>query len=255
MGTRVLSIVSLANGVERELSPPLNYFQRPRWSPDGRTLLVNGTSPSGRQGLFAVDAVTAQATPFFLVDDDGSSYGHAWSRDGSTVYFTARDSRGSFIAAKRTGADGVREVYRPAGDAGASDGSVSPDGRWLAFREGDRRADILKVLTIGGGAAARAVYEVPRPDMMPAFGGINWTPDGRALLFVRGSGPLGDRRELWRVGIDGSAPRKLGLSMRGMNDVRLHPDGRQVTFSALDGHSELWALEHVFDSPASKARR
>lgn len=243
IGTRILSILSMDSGAERELAPALNYFQRPRWSPDGRTLLVTGNPPSGRQGLYAVDAEKGSISLFALAEPNVSLYGHSWSSDGSALFFTTSDERGPFIASRNNRTGEVRELYRPPSGSTAGDPASSPDGRWLAFREGNNPTTV-KIMSMSGGAA-REIAKVAPPDAIPGFGGLNWTRDARHLLFVRASGPRQETRELWRAAVDGGALERTGLVMRGLRDVRLHPDGRQVAFTAGEGSDEVWVLENL----------
>ncbi len=254
IGSRVISILSLEKGTEREISPDLSYFQRPRWSPDGRRLLVNGTSTNGRSGLYAVDAQSGSTELLVPRERDGASYGQAWSPDGSTIFYTASDTagdaRGQVIAGKHLRSGELKPIYRAPAGRTVGEASPAPDGRWLAFREGNDPT-ALKIVPIDGGQA-RDVIVVPHPDSMPGFGGINWTRDARHLLFVRTRGTTDDAmRELWRVGIDTGEAVKVGLTMRGLRDVTLHPDGRQIAFTAVDGNDEVWVLEHALPPRAS----
>jgi hypothetical protein len=126
----------------------------------------------------------------------------------------------------------------------------SRDGRWLAFRQSTGASTITVIPAAGG--EAREIVRIAPPHTVPGFGGINWTPDGRHLFFVRASGPLQDTRELWRVAADGGPPEPTGLAARGLRDSRLHPDGRQIAYTAGEGSSEVWVLEHVFAAMPSR---
>jgi len=73
-----------------------------------------------------------------------------------------------------------------------------------------------------------------------------WTPDARALVYVRGEGPnrageipnpaldpQGEQQTIWLVALDGSAPRKIGEG----NSVAISPKGDRIVFA----HSgQLW---------------
>ena len=76
---------------------------------------------------------------------------------------------------------------------------------------------------------------------------LAWTPDASAIVYVRGSSanptsdPDGPSEDVWAVGLDGSAPRKLGegmgpvVSPRGDAVVFVHAG--QIWRAALDGNS------------------
>jgi hypothetical protein len=51
---------------------------------------------------------------------------------------------------------------------------------------------------------------------------------------------------VWRVPVTGGEPQKLELAMPSLQHLRIHPDGRQVAFTASSQaeKSEVWALEN-----------
>jgi Tol biopolymer transport system component len=251
MGSRVVSILSIETGLERELSPRLNYFQRPRWAPDGRTIVVSGTTTSGRTGFHAIDVATGATAPMWVAGPNRTAFGQSWAPDGASLFFTTRDDDGPFIAARDTRTGEIRAVYRRSVEGGAGDVAVSRDGRWLAFRESGKTWAI-KVIPAAGGEA-REIARVAPPHSIPGFGGLNWTPDGRHVYFVRASGPLQETRELWRAPVDGGAAMPTGLAARALRDSRLHPDGRQMAYTAGEGNSEVWVLEHLLEPVSTTA--
>src|SRR4029079_9218244 len=59
-------------------------------------------------------------------------------------------------------------------------------------------------------------------------GGLEWTPDAKAVIYVRGGGangrgenpnpssnPAGAEQAIWRVGLDGSEPVRMGKGRGG----------------------------------------
>lgn len=88
-----------------------------------------------------------------------------------------------------------------------------------------------------------------------AVSGLEWTPDARTLVYVRGSGPndrgeipnptsdpAGVERAVWRVAVDGGEPVKIGagsgaaVSPRGDGVAFLR--GGQIWWAPLDGSGE-----------------
>ena len=49
--------------------------------------------------------------------------------------------------------------------------------------------------------------------------------------------------ELWRVALDGAAPQPLGLEMKNMTGLRMHPDGRRIGFTGGEADMEVWVME------------
>ncbi len=75
---------------------------------------------------------------------------------------------------------------------------------------------------------------------------LRWTPDARALVYVRGEGPnrageypnpaldpQGEQQTIWSVALDGSAPRKIGEG----NSVTVSPGGDRVAYAR---RGQLW---------------
>jgi hypothetical protein len=91
---------------------------------------------------------------------------------------------------------------------------------------------------------------------------VPWTPDSRSLIVMKGrvaAGGLLDAaaNELWCVPIDGTAARRLDVDatrvmMGGIGRIRLHPDGRRLTYvSGRYPVGEVWALENFLPVPGA----
>ncbi len=257
-GLKVLGIVSLETGKQREVPLALERAGHPRFSPDGRSVLLNGADRKQREGIYLVDVQTGQAT--LLVPDGRVA---VWSRDGKTIFFTRfpealpkeGDRIGQIIARDlATGAE--KEIYREATNVNTGDGliydlAISPDGRSLAFTVvNGKEPKSIKVLPIAGGEA-RVIYRVAKedPQGVPNFSGLEWSADGRELLFIRTAATEANigspvNRDLWALPVGGGQPRKLGLSMLGLTDPRLHPDGKRISFTAGGNKAEVWVMEN-----------
>ena len=88
------------------------------------------------------------------------------------------------------------------------------------------------------------------PPAQLAAGGLEWTRDGRWILFLQRNKEIDD---LWRVSAEGGQPQRLDLAMPGLRDVRFHPDGKQIIFSAGQWAGEVWVMENFL--PVLKASR
>jgi Tol biopolymer transport system component len=250
LGARRLIIQTVDTGEERDLNVPLPYFQRAEWAPDGRSLLVQGRSPKGSRGFFKIDVATGE-TSLAIPRPDGQGYGETWSPDGRTVFYTGSSPAGRAIVERHVETGTERIVYPAPAGRNVGDSSVSPDGRWLAFREGNAPT-MIKVMPIAGGEA-REIVRVEEPDSIGGFSGINWTPDGQRLLFVRMSERPGTDRTVWTVAASGGPAVKTGLRAKGLRDLHLHADGRRVAFTAGEGADEVWAIDHLLGPSTPKA--
>jgi Tol biopolymer transport system component len=158
----------------------------PRWSPDGRTLLLDGANRAGASVAYTIGvdqesgAVTSPlteiATPGF-----SSPIMHAeWMPDGQRVAFVAREAAGRHVialVAARGGPPAI--VHRVESEHDFPGVAVSPDGKYLAFvgPAPDGFYQIFKVPASGG--AAEQLTRDPAHKTQPA-----WSPDGSRLAYT-----------------------------------------------------------------------
>jgi len=243
----VLVIRALVSGKERELTPRLNHFSRPRWSPDGRHVLVQGNDRRNRQGLYKINVQTGEVAPVVQVQPGVYALEASWSPDGKEIFYRRQDSGGKIARFF------VREVEsgREKGLIHSAEGSfflspaLSPDGRQLAFvlRDEKTGSTALRIMPSHGGEP-RELLRVGEPEFIQ-YGSVEWTTDGRKILFARGRfTPQEPRGSLWQVSSRGGEPERVDLTADGMRDVRLHPDGRRVAFTAGFNRAEIWVMEN-----------
>ena len=240
-GTRVISIRTLDTGAERQLKPALKYTRQPEWSPDGRHFLVRAVDSQGRWGLHTVDAQTGEVTT--LVRGGVFWANHAWSPDGKAIFY----QQGQRRLLRRDYSSGEEKLLTPdqAWDFGRTL-AVSPDGSTLAYTayERKKKSVVLKLMPAGGGEA-RELLRIPEEESIRA-GGLVWMRDGKRILFIKKS-------DLWAIPAEGGEPHKLNLAMKGLAQLRFHPDGRQVAFQAGGWSNEVWVLENFL--PAAKSAK
>ncbi|MGE5409079.1 MAG: hypothetical protein ACM3NV_10765 [Syntrophothermus sp.] len=106
------------------------------------------------------------------------------------------------------------------------DPAYSPDGRLIAFSVCDGVQSDLMIMRSDGTHIRRVTETARVSESEPAF-----SADGRRLLFARDSGGEG-YADIYSIGIDGSALRRLAVHHREASDQ--HPeeaaDGRFVVF-------------------------
>ncbi len=66
------------------------------------------------------------------------------------------------------------------------------------------------------------------------------------------AGPDSEPRSLWRLPIDGGAPEEMDLSVKGLDHVSFHPDGRQVAFTSGSLEVEVWVMENFLPELQAK---
>ncbi len=244
-GSSTIVVRSVADGTEHELVPRLQYFHRPRWTPDGTALVAQGRGLRGPTGLFRIDAKTGNVE-VLVASEPGSLPGathQVWSPDGRTLFYGS-DQR---VIARDMATGVEREIYRGA----SGEKAVSPDGKWIAVQsidEADGSATSIRLVPVGAGGA-RTLINLRVPERVVFFGGLSWTSDGQRLLFVKQSG---EARELWQIHVASGASEPTGLAVPGLSHARLHPDGRQLAYTAGKRQEEVWVIEHFL--PPARTR-
>jgi Tol biopolymer transport system component len=143
----------------------------------------------------------------------------------------------SEIVAYAPGTDSLRVI----GSANVITNSlaVSADGAHVAFLGANRtrRFVELRVLSTRAVGEARTVYRAPRGSLAAP---VAFFPDGQRLLFEQRDAE--GSSALWSVAIGGGAPARVLPRCCDENDVRIHPDGRRMTFAMGQMRGELWML-------------
>ena len=241
----ILCIHSLeTEKTEREISTKMTLSYAlppcPRWSPDGRSLLVRGYNSNIKNSLFRIDVQTGAAT---TVVEGGQ--GGEWTPDGRGILYL-RDS--SILRLDlETGQE--KPIYRGVGLF-----AMSPDGLRLAFagtsgrwKPGTDAITTLSVAPIAGGEV-RELVRLEHPEYLPGYNVHTWTPDGRHILFAKWRLPEKPGKlecELWRVPADGGEPQPVGLERFRLRHPRVHPDGKRVVFTTgAPRQFEVWVLEN-----------
>ena len=251
-----LAIFDLAAGKTREMVLPLRYFAAPRWSPDGRSLLVGGTDLRGQAGIYRVDVALGQTLT--LLTSDTPTPWAAWSSDGTSVYYkkvVGGGKQAAFVA--RDLASGhERELVRRV-DLGEI--NVSPDGRYIATTTRDNgitpvyasAAAVLLIPTSGGEPREllRAAAVSNGPEWLnSAVAMMAWAPDSASVLVYKYAAQPVPTMEVWRTALDG-AMRRLDWTLRLRGQPSVHPDGRRIAYqersaATREAAVQVWALDN-----------
>jgi Tol biopolymer transport system component len=236
---RIICIQSLETGEERDVDAGLRIgpFRTLRWFPDGRAVAVGGVHKDEKArtvNLYRVDVQTGEAQVIVR----GRTLGLAIAPDGKTIFYT-RVEKGGFkrpLIRRELHSGQEQELYRFSGHYLLA---LSRDGQHLAFNEGNS----LKTIPTAGGQP-REIVELP--EGKGRLLAIEWAADGEYLLFakeVKNSKP-----QLWKVSVEDGQSQNLG-SAPGLTHLRLHPDGRRITFATKRTKRDLWVMENFLPEP------
>lgn len=247
----ILHIHCLKTGKEREIQSENRRMKNPRWSPDGRNILVTGVDRRVKDenyqgGLYLIDVENGNAIPVvkyaFKPPVKVGMWGTIkaeWSPDGEAVFYITHDS----ILRLELKSGKEEKIYQNPHllmtRTYARLLTLSPDGERLVFgiRDPATHRESLWIMPSSGGEA-RPFLELQRADRIQA---IDWTPDGEYVLFTKREK---NGTSLWRIAPEGQEPQKLWESDKRLRGLRVHPEGTQIAFSSVIIENEVWVMEN-----------
>lgn len=215
----------------RALTPTAHgrWDMQPSWSPDGKQIAFYRVERKADDEICRVMAIPAVGgVARDLAECADYNFPLAWTPDGTAL-----------IAAKSLseaeGGDSGRALHRLDLDSGEWSPiayarspedvdvwpRVSPDGRWIAFQRNLSIGDLWRV-PIAGGAPERLT------SLRANFYGLDWTPDGRALVFSR-------------TGPDGIVLSRLSIADGRIRDYA--PDERMLKQPVVAGSTVAFVIE------------
>jgi dipeptidyl aminopeptidase/acylaminoacyl peptidase len=115
----------------------------------------------------------------------------------------------------------------------------------------------LNVVSSSGGKP-RELVRAEKGESLPGYPVLAWTPDGSQVLFTKsGTGPKDQKYEVWRVPAEGGVPQKTDLAVAGagLRDMRVHPDGQRIAYTAGEPmKSEVWVMENFLPPAAGSPK-
>jgi Tol biopolymer transport system component len=254
-----LVIQSVETGQSREIQPKMTSFNWPRWSPDRKSFLLQGTDDHARQGIFRMDATTGELQAVTIAGA-GEGFGMPqWFPDGKRILYQSRPfSSGKSVKSIRERdlkSGHEREIASGADladdDAGRLTVVLSPDGRSFAHVREDpaTKQGSLNLVSLKEGRTRELVRFGADKQIM-----VNgWTPDGKSLIYSEREGwvRLSDGHEepdfaTWIVPVEGGAARKIELNEPWARQVRVNPDGKRIAFWIPNNTPEqVWMVENV----------
>ncbi|MFF1878417.1 TolB family protein [Leifsonia sp. NPDC058230] len=198
-------------------------FEAPNWSPDGRSLVINGDG-----GLFRIGVDSGGLEEIDLDGIAPINNDHVLSPDGGTAYVSSDD--GHIYAVPMEGG-ATRRVTNDNGEGFRHYlHGVSPDGLTLAYigleidEAGVATTNVYTIPTAGG-ADSHVTDDAFHDD------GSEFSPDGEWIYFnsERGSTAAG-HAQLFRIPVAGGEPEQLTHDERVNWFPHVSPDGRSIAY-------------------------
>jgi tricorn protease len=201
-------IVEKQGGSAKRLSSPPGEESFPRFSPDGSQIAFSGNY-DGNMDVYVVDALGGD--PLRVTHHPGPDRLIDWSPDGSRLLFASR---------RESGVQRFNQLYMVSADGGLPDklpvpygefGTLSPDGRQLAYTPKDRGFRTWKRYRGGmapdiwlfdlGSLDARNLTDDAANDAQPMW-------HGQTLYFLSDRGPA-ERSNIWALDMSGGEMRQV----------------------------------------------
>lgn len=227
-------------GDGRQVIPFEGRIDRLYWFDDPQRLLARATTwgPGDGWSLYRVDPQAGDVDVLFVQDDWNPVMGEI-GPDGRTLFYQP-DPIGmaeNRILVRDLANGGDREVAR-------IDGSgllrPSPDGAHLAIGAWERETRTTRLLVVS--VSDGEVVELHRETDPNGLTVLNWTPDGRYVLFSTWDGSAGISG-LWKIPGDGGEPVAITGAPQELRFLSVHPEGNRVAFSAGEARGEVWVVE------------
>jgi Tol biopolymer transport system component len=239
-----------------------DVLSRGAWSPDsdaiafihragvqrGEAAPAEAGSPEDRGAALAVSVIPAlggrprQVATLGAVDgelDWDVDRGLDWSPDGEWFVFNCpadhKDLFGLCLLSLETGE--TRTLTHPPAISVPGDASprFSPDGRTVAFLRGFLPHLDIYLVPAAGGEPNRLTHGNWRTD------GLDWTADGRSIVFSSCRSPRGAVFSLWKVPVVGGEPRPLEFGESG-HDPSVSRTGDRLAYEREISDMDIWRV-------------
>ena len=209
--------VDRSGGVRPLLSRPGRYYY-PRLSPDGRRVALSVWQPAQNSDVWIYE--TARDILTRLTSGAAADFNPLWTPDGRQVIYTSERP--------------VFELYRRAADASTAEepllaspydkyaGSISPDGKLLAFSVSGLATQEIWLLPLDGSAKAKPFLQNGFNLARPAF-----SPDGHWLAY---DSDESGGRDVYIQSFPDPARARRQVSIGGGADAHWTQGGRELTY-------------------------
>jgi Tol biopolymer transport system component len=213
------------------------------WSPDSRQIAFlrreDGDDGNITDGLFVVPVLGGgerRLGTFWA----GKSRGLSWSPDGKFFAIPHREQREGqasiYLFAPETGE--MRRLTTTPADyvVGDSYPRFSPDGKTVAFfRENMGNVSDICLIPVDGGGEQRLTFDESHTM------GLDWSEDGKSIVFSSTRSPRGTAFSLWRVSAAGGEPEPLHVGEQGILPT-LSRQGARLSYVSTSLVYDIWRV-------------
>jgi dipeptidyl aminopeptidase/acylaminoacyl peptidase len=216
---RELLVIDIPSGVPRALTHDRRGVGSPRWSPEGDRLAfeaVDSTPKDPKLQLYVLPMTGGEARK--LTDAPNGVEQFAWRPNGQEIAYVTSDEP-----------ENKKEIekHNDAFEVGDNDylatGPETPSHLWIVPAEGGKP----RRLTSGAWSLAKSA-----PPSSPASP-INWSSDGKLILFTRQEHPQfgdADQTTLQIIDVESGAIRKITTHEKFESFGLFSPDGSRVAY-------------------------
>jgi TolB protein len=231
----------------------------PNFSPDGNLIAFGSRPTSGPDQLVVLRVSDGTQT---IIDRGiaapgavpGPPAGLSWAPDSRRLVYVrnAQLQNGVGLFGRLAIADTATGTVVPLGDPAydASDPAWSPDGSTIAFRRLNHEWTVGTLMLINADGTNERPAAAPASDTA-AFGGPQWSPDGRFLAVYDGSYP----HQIQVISLDGSPARDIGPGLGDEFFPTWSNDGSRLAWEVGQGDTTPRDLVYVANADGTGLRQ
>lgn len=209
---------------KRWVAKPQDFLTNVSLSPDGERVVLTSRGRLATQGVGPLRRAELQI-PAGL-GDAGRCREAVFSADSRDVYALCDYSGELEIWRFAANGTGQPKQITEGATAMRQHLSVSPDGRWIAHTDKEAR---LFLTDLKNPSRAAATREVDRDALGGGPDALTWSPDGKALAYVRNTSS-GYREQLMLLTLADGKVHQLGSDRYAANTPAFSPDGQWLYF-------------------------
>jgi|GEM_PF-579240 len=228
-GSNAVPLTSFGHGNDPGAGRSQRYVGRPRWSPDGGSVVF----ASGVEGHFSVISANGGAPRRLTTEPTGAIPWPCWSRDGRSIYFRSYWSGSSEIWRMPALGGTAVQVTTRGGDLPEE----SPDGKFLYYTKGYPNWCSVWRMPAGGGEETR-VLDSTMPETPYAVA-------EHGIYFFRNSDKKGQVDVCFLPLMTGGVRKVLTIERSSVAELAVSPDGRTILYTQADQTgSDLMLVEN-----------